>query len=191
MSDIDGLHLIDYDLADEVDADTPARLKALGDPLRQLLLDLVLERAMTVSELADRVGRPRGTVAHHVNLLLDVGLLRVVRTRRVRAIEERFYGRTARTINFPDHAHADDLPFLREARAVADLDAMARDLPSGFTMRSVRIPDDAAAEFLGRVMDLALEFSRSPRGGTREYAFLAGFFPTNRPVAPKGAIDEQ
>jgi DNA-binding transcriptional ArsR family regulator len=191
MSDIDGLHLIDYDLADEVDADTPARLKALGDPLRQLLLDLVLERAMTVSELADRVGRPRGTVAHHVNLLLDVGLLRVVRTRKVRAIEERFYGRTARTITFPDHAHADDLPFLRDARAVADLDAMAKDLPSGFTMRSVRIPDAAAAEFLGRVMDLALEFSRSPRGGTREYAFLAGFFPTTRPVAPKEAIDER
>ena len=190
MSDIEDLHVIDYELADEVDADTPARLKALGDPLRQLLLDLVLERAMTVSELAERVGRPRGTVAHHVDLLLEVGLLRVVRTRRVRAIEERFYGRTARTITFPDHAHADDLPFLRDARAIADLGAMAKDLPSGFTMRSVRIPDDAAAEFLGRVMDLALEFSRSPRGGTREYAFLAGFFPTNRPVAPKETVDE-
>jgi hypothetical protein len=117
--------------------------------------------------------------------------LRVVRTRKVRAIDERFYGRTARTIKFPDHAHADDLPFLRDARAIADLDAMARDLPSGFTLRSVRIPDDAAAEFLGRVMDLALEFSRVPRGGTREYAFLAGFFPTTRPVAPKEANDER
>ena len=29
-------------------------------------------------------------------MLADAGLLQVVRTRRVRAIEERFYGRTAR-----------------------------------------------------------------------------------------------
>jgi hypothetical protein len=29
-------------------------------------------------------------------VLLDAGILRVVRTRRVRAIDERFYGRTAR-----------------------------------------------------------------------------------------------
>ena len=85
----------------EVDADTPARLKAFGDPLRMLMLDLVLERAMSVTELADRVGRPRGSVAHHVDLLVDAGLLQVVRTRKVRAMEERFYGRTARTIDVP------------------------------------------------------------------------------------------
>ena len=36
----------------------------MGDPLRMLLLDLVLERAMSVTELAARVGRPRGSVAH-------------------------------------------------------------------------------------------------------------------------------
>jgi hypothetical protein len=61
----------------------------------------------------------------------------------------------------------------------------ADELPAAFTMRSVRIPDDQAAAFAARVMDLALEFSRMPRGGEREFAFLAGFFPTNRPVAPK------
>lgn len=176
-------HVLDYELAAEISADTPARLKALGDPLRHLLLDLVLERAMSVTELAERVQRPKGSVAHHVDLLAEVGLLQVVRTRKVRAMEERFYGRTARTIIFPSEAHGGDLPFFADARAVADMEAMD-DLPSTFTMRSVRIPDELAAEFLERVTALALEFSLMPRGGTREYAFLAGFFPTNRPVAP-------
>jgi DNA-binding transcriptional ArsR family regulator len=186
MSDVDGrTQQLDYELGAEISADTPARLKALGDPLRQLLLDLVLERAMSVSELAARVQRPKSTVAHHVDLLTDVGLLQVVRTRKVRAMEERFYGRTARTIVFPSHAHDGDLPFFADARAVADLAAMASNAPATFTMRSVRIPDEAAAEFCERVTQLALEFSRLPRGGTREFAFLAALFPTTRPVAER------
>ena len=42
----------DYDLADVLDVDTPERLKALGDPLRSHICDIVLERAMSVTELA-------------------------------------------------------------------------------------------------------------------------------------------
>ena len=180
---------LDYELSDEISADTPARLKALGDPLRQLILDLVLERSMTVTELAERVQRPRGSVAHHVDLLLEVGLLQVTRTRKVRAMDERFYGRTARTISFPSHAHDGDLPFFADARAVADLEAMAADAPSTFTMRSVRIPDEVAQEFCDRVLALALDLSRTARGGTREFALIAGLFPTTRPVAPAASGD--
>ena len=181
------MHHLDYELADEISADTPARLKAVADPLRLLILDLVLERAMSVTELAERVQRPKGTLAHHVDVLQDAGLLQVTRTRKVRAMEERFYGRTARTIRFPDSLHDGDLPFLADARALADMDAMAADMPCLFTMRAVRIPDERAAEFSARMMDLAIEFSSQPRGGVREYALLLGFFPTNRPVAPKDA----
>ncbi len=54
-----------------------------------------------------------------------------------------------------------------------------------FTMRHARIPAELAEEFTARVMDLAMEFTRLPRGGSREYAFLAGVFPTKRPVAPE------
>lgn len=187
MSNVEplALHQLDYDLADVVAADTPARLRAVADPFRVLVLDLVLEQAMSVTELAERTGRPKGTVAHHVEVLHDAGLLQVVRTRKVRAMEERFYGRTARTISFPDSVHDGDLPFLADARALADTSDAAAGLPTGFTLRSVRIPDDRAEAFCERVMELALEFSRQPRGGTREYALLVGFFPTNRPVAPK------
>src|SRR6266851_4067632 len=73
----------------------PGQLRALADPLRRTLLDLLLERAATVTEMAHAVGRPKSTIAYHVNLLVATGLIRVVRTRRVRAIEERYYGRIA------------------------------------------------------------------------------------------------
>ena len=59
MSDVPASQL-DYDLDDVVAADTPTRLKALGHPLRQLLVDLVLERAMTVTELAELSGKAKG-----------------------------------------------------------------------------------------------------------------------------------
>src|SRR4051795_10574325 len=48
-----------YDLDETIVADSPVRLKAVGHPLRSLILDLVLERAMTVTELAERVRKPR------------------------------------------------------------------------------------------------------------------------------------
>ena len=181
-----------YDLDETISADTPARLKAVGHRLRALILDLVLERAMTVSELAERVGKPRGTVAHHVDVLVDAGLLKVTATRKVRAIEERFYGRTAHTIIFPDSARDGDLPFVADARAEADMSDEANMTDDGrpvggFTLRHARIPAELVDEFTERVMALAAEFTRLPRGGPREYAFLAGVFATNRPVAPKDA----
>src|SRR5688500_16065912 len=108
MSDI-----IDYELDDTIDGATPERMKALADPLRGLILGRVLERAMTVTELAERIGRRKGTVAHHVDLLVSVGLLKVVRTRKVRAMEERFYGRVARTVMM-GAAPPGELPFFRE-----------------------------------------------------------------------------
>src|SRR5438128_2602741 len=86
----------DYQVLERLPLTRAEQVKALGHPLRNTILSLLHERAATVGELAGAVQRPKSTVAHHVNVLTEAGLVRVVRTRRVRAIEERFYGRTAR-----------------------------------------------------------------------------------------------
>src|SRR5512134_14883 len=97
----------DYDLPDDVVADQPHQLKAVGDRTRMAILDLVLERAASITELSRALGRPKSTVAHHVDVLKRAGLLRVVRTRQVRAVTEAYYGRTGRTIKMrspgPEH----------------------------------------------------------------------------------------
>ncbi|TFC83385.1 ArsR family transcriptional regulator [Cryobacterium cheniae] len=87
----------DYELEEHRTVTDAAALRALANPLRGKVLELVLERAATVTELAEAIGRPKGTVAHHVATLVHAGLLRVVRTRRVRAMDERYYGRVAWT----------------------------------------------------------------------------------------------
>src|SRR2546430_16506163 len=88
----------DYDLADRIALTEASQVKAIGHPLRTTILGLLHERAATVSELAVALARPKSTVAHHVKVLREAGLVRVVRTRRVRAIEGRVYGRTARVV---------------------------------------------------------------------------------------------
>src|SRR5947199_2492774 len=100
----------DYNLADRIALTMPSQVKAIGHPLRTTILGLLHERAATVTELASAVGRPKSTVAHHVNVLAEAGLVRVVRTRRVRAIEERFYGRTARMFYLGLGRRADGVP---------------------------------------------------------------------------------
>jgi DNA-binding transcriptional ArsR family regulator len=176
MSDVG----LDYELEPEIAADTPERMKALADQLRLTVLDLVLERSMTVTELAARLHRPRGTVAYHVDLLADAGLLRVVRTRKVRAVEERYYGRTARTIKLDTHAPG-GLPFVADALAEVDHERLATDeLGAYATLRHARIPPERAEEFATRLNDLALEFIALPREGDVEFGLLINLYPTNR-----------
>jgi DNA-binding transcriptional ArsR family regulator len=181
----------DYDLEDLRIVSSPRELRAMADPLRATILDLVLERAATVRELATAVGRPNSTVAHHVDVLADAGMLRVVRTRRVRAIDERFYGRTARIFYVgvirPDQARVLG-NYLSMAAAESAPAYEADDLRAIF--RHARIPRESAAEFWERVFALTREFSRPPRAGEVVYAFVAGLYPTEYPTLPDQDQDQ-
>jgi len=179
----------DYDLDDEIDASEAARLKALGDPLRMQICDLVLERAMSVTDIAARVGRPKGTVAYHVDVLVDAGLLKVVRTRRVRAIDERFYGRVARTIVFP-HAGETGLPFIADVVAAWPV-GLGDDVPGLTTLRHARIPLDRAEEYRQRLLDLALEFVDEPREGDIEFGMYLALYPTTRSTGSAATMSEE
>jgi DNA-binding transcriptional ArsR family regulator len=181
--------LPDYELADRLVITTPAQLRAIADPLRVTILDLLLERAATVAELAAAVERPKSTVAHHVNVLFDAGLLRVVRTRRVRAIDERYYGRTARVffvgvVNRPGEdpttVHANALSVAAAESASAHEADELRTI-----LRHARIPPERAAELWGRLVEaLNRELAELPRSGETVYGFAAGLYPTDYPTLP-------
>jgi DNA-binding transcriptional ArsR family regulator len=186
---INSQQLPDYDLPDAVELTTPAQLRAIADPLRASLLDLVLERAATVAELAAAVGRPRSTVAHHVGVLVDAGMLRVVRTRRVRAIEERYYGRTGRRITIAIARHPGDptVPVCVNSLSVAAAESVpAHEEETLYsTLRHVRIPREQASEFWRRVEGLVREFTALPRSGDTVYGLAVGLYPTDQPVLPE------
>jgi len=53
---------------------------------------------------------PKGTVGHHLKVLEKAGLVRVVRTRKVRALTEMYYGRVAKLFVLKtDDSMPDDL----------------------------------------------------------------------------------
>jgi len=175
-----GAGSLDYALDAEITADTPERMKALADRLRMTVLDLVLERAMTVTELAERLKRPRGTVAYHVDILVAAGLLQIVRTRRVRAVDERYYGRTARTITFHQQAPG-EFAFFSDVLAEVDFERLEAKQPGAYsTLRRARIPASLAEEFAARLDALSHEFISLPRSGDLEFGLLITLYPTTR-----------
>jgi DNA-binding transcriptional ArsR family regulator len=88
--------LPDYELDDVLVVEEPEKLRALGDVTRGRIIALLNQRAASTTELATALSMPKGTVGHHVKVLEKAGLVRVVRTRKVRALTERYYGRVAR-----------------------------------------------------------------------------------------------
>jgi DNA-binding transcriptional ArsR family regulator len=178
----------DYDLEEMVVVTAPAQLRALADPLRAVLLDLLHERAATVTEMAHAVDRPKSTVAYHVNLLVDAGLLRVVRTRRVRAIEERYYGRIARTIYIGALTRPEDKQVVLAMNGLAKAAAEAAPAHAiddlRCTLTHARIPREEVRNFWAQVQELARQFTQIPRAGDQVYGFVAGLYPTDAPALP-------
>lgn len=179
----------DYELEDTIELTTADQVRAISDPLRTTILSLLHERAATVTELAGAVKRPKSTVAHHVGVLADAGLLRVVRTRRVRAIEERYYGRAARMFYVGLGRGAGDGNQPRDLNdfAVAATESVAayRDGQLRSLIRRARIPEERAAEFWQRVAELVGEFDQLPRAGDTAYGFTVGLYPMpDYPVLP-------
>jgi len=74
----------------------PKQLRALANGFRARIITLLKERAASTTELAVALETPKGTVGHHLKVLEGAGLIRVVRTRKVRALTEKYYGRVAR-----------------------------------------------------------------------------------------------
>jgi DNA-binding transcriptional ArsR family regulator len=180
----------DYELDDTTELTSPVQVRALGNPLRTMILGLLHERAATVTELAVAVGRPKSTVAHHVDVLQEAGLVRVVRTRRVRAIEERFYGRTARMfyVGVGESSRREALPL-----DFNDFDVAATESQQAYQahrlrsfIRHARIPPERAAEFWTKAMTLVQEFDRLPRSGKLAHGFVVGIYPIpDYPVLPE------
>src|SRR6185312_16966945 len=69
--------------------------KALGDPLRVRILELIQHQPRTAKQLAGLLERPPGTIGHQLRVLEAAGLAQVVARRLVKGIVAKYYARTA------------------------------------------------------------------------------------------------
>lgn len=185
--------LPDYELPDQLSLQDPAQYRALFEETRQAIVTLLSERAATISELASVLGKPKGTVGHHMQVLAEAGLVHVVRTEKVRALEAKYWGRTARIFYYQrvDAAVGDAQRLLeRSANEVGRLESAAvaegREVEGilDVNRRDVRIPAERLEEFRDRLAEVLTEFAAQPRSGDTTYAMVYGVFPSTLATLP-------
>ena len=153
----------DYEADDVLVVREPEQLRALGDDLRSRIVVLLRERALSTTELAERLELPKSTVGHHVKVLEKAGLVRVVRTRQVRALTERYYGRTARLFVLKSSDDADGEGVWHAAAAslrtaAGEMLSSTDDDHTAFAVLRSRLTPADAARFTRRVDRLVRDF---------------------------------
>lgn len=179
----------DYELEPTLTFDSTEQYRALFEETRMQIVDLLLERAATIKELAETLDIPKGTIGHHVSVLEETGLIRVVRTEKIRAIEAKYYGRTARTYLLTGRPDGDvemapDSFLSQAATAYAKAAGLDAEIGPMSTLRHARIPDSRASEWARRLTELVNDFTEEERGGETTYGLLVAFYPTDRPHLP-------
>ena len=176
----------DYEAEELLEVREPEQFRAVGDPTRHRIISLLSEKAATTSQLAEALGQPRGSIGHHLKVLEEAGLIRVVRTRQVRAMTEKYYGRTARLFEFHDPEGAPGSgPFMFLRQAMDEYEETDQE-HEVLTFRRARIPAEKAWEFRRRVLELAQEFAdQESVPGERVYGFLGAVLLTNLPELPE------
>ena len=77
---------------------TVEQLRAIADPLRQRVLEPLLNAPLTATQVAERLNEPPAKIYYHVRELEKVGLIRLVETREKGGILEKYYQAVARNI---------------------------------------------------------------------------------------------
>ncbi|HEU5206532.1 MAG TPA: winged helix-turn-helix domain-containing protein [Gaiellaceae bacterium] len=166
----------DYELDDVLVVSERDQLRALADDVRTTIVALLRHRARSTQELARELGMPKGTVGHHLKVLEKAGLIHVVRTRQVRALTEKFYGRTARLFLFesedPADARALGAALLR--RASAEIEQSPDTAQFGHP--KVRLAHADVLRFERRLKRVLDDFVAAETPGGKPYALAAALY---------------
>lgn len=100
----------------------PAISSAVDEPSRAMVLDMLAETEMTISEIDDELAdrgyeRTENTVRHHVNELRDAGLIEVARLEERRGGTTKYYRANTIVLSYeiPENALEDLEPLVNTA----------------------------------------------------------------------------
>lgn len=163
---------------------TTEQFKAISEPIRMKMLRIMLNQPATAKQLADRLEATPGAIGHHLKVLEEAGLARVVALRVTRGIIARYYTRSARIFMYemppeltaPGSVGIDFLTDARDELADATLDyGEDTTLNSGFP--HARINKEKAAYFSAKLEALMDEFLEEPNDPEGEvYGLSVSFF---------------
>jgi DNA-binding transcriptional ArsR family regulator len=184
----------DYKLDDVLVVEDTRQLRALAAEPRARIVALLRERAASTTELAAALASPKGTVGHHLKVLESAGLVRVVRTRRVRALTEKYYGRVARLFLLKsDESMPEDLRggalSGQMLRLAADELTVSNDERDTAGLLNIPLVSEDRKRFEKRLNRLVADFQRArdPKGEPCALAFALYSAPRRLPDRDRDA----
>lgn len=135
---------------------TDEQLRAVSSLTRHRIMAALRFEPATITRIAERVGLAKGSSSYHVRLLERAGLVKVVQTRKVRGVTERYYAMAARGIVLPDPGEGGPDVLMRHA--VADPEASPPDGERHVRMAHLRLTEEQFAQPGARLQALADEY---------------------------------
>jgi DNA-binding transcriptional ArsR family regulator len=167
--------------ADEAVIRSAAQFKALGHPVRHGLVNLLRQRPATLRQLGESLGLAKGTVAHHVQVLRDAGLVDVAETRHVRGGTELYFALVSAAFR---HEGSRGARLLFEA-ALSEMADPEPETPEHTTLRHVWLPPGAAAALAAQLEACGTGIESARTADARPYGVLLSLFPTGTPRLPE------
>jgi DNA-binding transcriptional ArsR family regulator len=168
----------DYAAKDTLIVADTKQLKAMADPFRVQLIQLMRDQARSTQELAEELSIPKGTVGHHLKVLEAAGLIKVVRTRKVRAVTEKFYGRTARLFLYQTDDPDDNRTISANTLRQAALEVERGSVLSGFGLVRARLTKKDMRRLETRVKKLQDDFRAADTPGGAPASLTTGMWST-------------
>lgn len=184
---------------------TPAQLKAVSDPLRLEILETLLKEALTVKQVADRLGQPPTKLYYHVKALEKIGVVTIVETRVKSGIIEKYYRASAQSLKVDRQlfrakggdafetvlgvvfdATVDDLRRSRAAgllRLSGDPDVESSNVAISRTL--LNLPPAAVPKAIAKLNALAKEWDYPEHPEDVDYGFTFAFYPRVTPAKKK------
>jgi DNA-binding transcriptional ArsR family regulator len=158
---------------------SPEHFKALGHPVRHRIVNLLRQRPATLRQLTSALAIPKGTVAYHVSVLQDAGMVQVAQTRQVRGGTEQYLGLVSGGFTFEKGQNAE---FLYQA-------ALAEMLPpqqgiEETTLRHLWLTQDEARALIGDLRQAVPGKGLSPPAEGDAYGLLISLFRADIPALP-------
>jgi len=184
---------------------THQQFRAFGDPIRERILRIIQNSPATAKQIADNLKIPPGTVGHHLQVLEEAGLAKVVARRLVRGIVAKYYTRTARifTFAFPSEVRGKqsssaNILFLAHEELKESIETMGEDASSMCSaFPHVRLSPERAKvyqERLSVLLDDLLAETPDPNGqvyGLVFSLFLAPAYAQNTKTSPVAETPEE
>jgi len=182
-------------------------LRCIAEPLRMQIYEMLVVEPASVRQVAERLGLSPSRLYYHFNTLEKIELIRVVETRMVSNLVEKYYRAVAYQLDVNSRLltfESDEGKAAITEMITSGLDATREDLLRSLHARTfelergapkkprqmivnrttARIRDELAEEFGRRLKELMAEFEESDQKGRvnsedmHVYAFYTAFYPS-------------